>query len=242
MPQHLWPSTGCLKVECNVLKVSGHLIKMPGELRKLLSIAEEVHKKCKPVIVVPGGSIFADAVLETQRQAGFSNDVAHWIAIKSMEVYGVFIALHSDAGIEVENLEDIEKIIEKGFLPIVLPYKILKQFDELPHSWDVTSDSIAVLIAGKLGCKRVFLAKLVNGISDKHNLIVKEINSETLDSMHQSVVDKYMAKAIEKYGVEVIIFNALKPERLKELICKGFMETTEYTVIKPMTTKYCNEP
>ena len=220
-------------MDCSVIKVSGHLITMPKELKALLSVAEEVHRKCQPVAIVPGGSMFADTVLEAQKKAGFSDDVTHWMAVKAMEVYGVLIASHSSIGVEVETIESIKRAFEERLLPIVLPYKIVKQFDELPHTWDATSDSIAILIAGKLGCKRVFLAKLVNGIISEEGFVIREIDSKSLNTLRQSVVDKCVAKAIESYDVEVIVFNALKPHILKEFICKGYTQNTGYTIIKP---------
>jgi aspartokinase-like uncharacterized kinase len=190
---------------------------MPRELKALLSVAEEVHRKCQPVAIVPGGSMFADTVLEAQKKAGFSDDVAHWMAVKAMEVYGVLIASHSNIGVEVETIESIKKAFEERLLPIVLPYKIIKQFDELPHTWDATSDSIAILIAGKLGCKSVFLAKLVSEVI--HCWEYQELNSETYNLIQWPIVDKYALKTAERYGVKVVIFNVLKPEVLKKLVC-----------------------
>jgi aspartokinase-like uncharacterized kinase len=190
---------------------------MPRELKALLSVAEEVHRKCQPVAIVPGGSMFADAVLEAQKKAGFSDDVAHWMAVKAMEVYGVLIASHGSIGAEVETIESIKRAFEERLLPIVLPYKIVKQFDELPHTWDATSDSIAILIAGKLGCKRAFLAKLMS--KALHCWEYQELNSETYNLIQWPIVDKYALKTAERYGVKVVIFNALKPEVLKKLVC-----------------------
>jgi len=219
-------------VKCVVLKISGHLIKMPAELRRLLSTVEEVHRECQPVVVIPGGSIFADAVLELQRCIGFSDGIAHWMAIKAMEIYGIYITMHSSIGVEVEDLGGVERVIEKGLLPIILPYRVAKRFDELPHSWSVTSDSIAILVAGKLGCEKVFLAKLVDGITvDGH--VVREIKAKDLSLVHQTVVDEYTARAVDMYGVEVVVFNALKPSVLKEVACRGYTKSSVYTLIKP---------
>jgi aspartokinase-like uncharacterized kinase len=96
----------------------------------------------------------------------------------------------------------------------------------------VTSDSIAILVAGKLGCEKVFLAKLVDGITvDGH--VVREIKAKDLSLVHQTVVDEYTARAVDMYGVEVVVFNALKPSVLKEVACRGYTKSSVYTLIKP---------
>jgi dihydroneopterin aldolase len=46
-----------------------------------------------------------------------------------------------------------------GELPILAPSDWLRGADPLPHSWDVTSDSIAAWVAGEVGAERLVLAK-----------------------------------------------------------------------------------
>ena len=43
--------------------------------------------------------------------------------------------------------------------PVLAPYRWLRAADPLPHSWEVTSDSIAAWLAGELGARRVVLVK-----------------------------------------------------------------------------------
>jgi hypothetical protein len=42
---------------------------------------------------------------------------------------------------------------------VLAPYRWLRDADPLPHSWDVTSDSIAAWVAGALGARRLVLVK-----------------------------------------------------------------------------------
>ena len=44
-------------------------------------------------------------------------------------------------------------------IPILAPSRWLRQADPLPHSWDVTSDSIAAWVAGEVGARRLILVK-----------------------------------------------------------------------------------
>jgi hypothetical protein len=42
---------------------------------------------------------------------------------------------------------------------VLAPYRWLREADPLPHTWDVTSDSIAAWIAGQVGAQRLVLVK-----------------------------------------------------------------------------------
>ena len=44
-------------------------------------------------------------------------------------------------------------------MPVLQPSRWLREADPLPHSWDVTSDSIAAWIAGQLGARQLILVK-----------------------------------------------------------------------------------
>ena len=47
----------------------------------------------------------------------------------------------------------------KRRLPVLAPSRWLRDADPLPHSWDVTSDSIAAWVAGEVGARRLVLVK-----------------------------------------------------------------------------------
>ncbi len=46
---------------------------------------------------------------------------------------------------------------------MLAPYRWLRAEDALPHSWDVTSDSIAAWVAARVGARRLVLIKPVAG-------------------------------------------------------------------------------
>ena len=117
-----------------VVKIGGSLIDAAeGVLNELLASGVSA-------LVVPGGGIFADSV----RAADLDVDSAHWQAISSMNRYGRYL---STFGFPVtEHLS----MPESG-VSILLPEKVLREADPLPHSWDVTSDSLALWMAGELG-------------------------------------------------------------------------------------------
>ena len=50
-------------------------------------------------------------------------------------------------------------LLAAGRVPVIAPYRWLREADPLPHSWDVTSDSIAAWLASALGAARLVLVK-----------------------------------------------------------------------------------
>jgi len=107
------------------------------------------------VLIIPGGWIFANAVRELDSERKLPSSAAHWMCIAGMEMYGYYIS-----SLGVKTTEKLERV--KG-IKVLLPYCILKK-SELPQSWDVTSDSIAVWVASKLGVKEVIKITDVDGI------------------------------------------------------------------------------
>jgi hypothetical protein len=59
----------------------------------------------------------------------------------------------------VEEPGEIRETLSAGKIPIMAPARWMRSADVLPHSWDVTSDSIAAVVAGTLGAGRLVLIK-----------------------------------------------------------------------------------
>jgi len=212
-----------------LLKISGHLIYRIDALRQLLLEIHRLHVgNLGYFVLLPGGSVFADSVLNYQRAIHYSDDAAHWMAIKAMEVYGAFIS--SQFGDLVIEVEDVNDAIGSGNrVPLLMPYRLLRRFDELPHSWDVSSDSIAVYAAYKFNLDIVILTKPVDGVILNGQLI-RELTSTEAMNMRIQVVDKYVPILARMYRVPVVIFNFNKPQVLLKII-NGIKEG--YTVMIP---------
>lgn len=128
-----------------VLKLGGSLIDASRKLmRSLIHLADE---EGSSFLVVPGGGPFADLIREINAEKGLSEEAAHWMAVLAMEQYAFFLADGSGA-----TLTSQVRLPEKGEVNILLPYRTLTEEDLCPeHSWDYTSDSIALLVAARLG-------------------------------------------------------------------------------------------
>jgi len=113
----------------------------------------------RPLLIVPGGGPFADTVRDIDRRIGLSDTAAHWMAVLAMDQYAHLIAARLPGAVVVEDLREIAAALGTRFVPVLAPSRWMRETDPLPHSWDVTSDSIAAWVAGRLGARRLVLVK-----------------------------------------------------------------------------------
>jgi len=112
-----------------------------------------------PLILVPGGGPFADGVRNAQNALGFDDAAAHRMALLAMEQFAIVLGAHSDAFVLAGSLAEMNSALEAGKIPIWLPSHMALIADDLPASWDVTSDSLAAWLAGTYGARRLLLIK-----------------------------------------------------------------------------------
>jgi 5-(aminomethyl)-3-furanmethanol phosphate kinase len=125
-----------------VIKIGGSLIEhAPGIIRV-------IRDTCRDALIIPGGGLFADLV----RQRNVSDTTAHFMAIAAMDQYGWLL---SDYGIPVTRSPAF-----CGFPHILLPYTHILKTDPLPHSWDITSDTISAYYACLLSTPLIILKSL----------------------------------------------------------------------------------
>ena len=182
-----------------VVKLGGSLIHRAKEL--VNEIVDYSDASGEAILIVPGGSVFADTV----RKVNASDEASHWMAILAMEQYGYFIAEGSNA--EIVNNIDIE---DEG-THILLPYALLKNKDELPHTWDVTSDTIAAWVAHQVGARFIKLTD-VDGIFLNGEL-KKVLRAQELLGI-ETCVDSELPRYLIKNKMNCEILNGNCPGRL----------------------------
>jgi 5-(aminomethyl)-3-furanmethanol phosphate kinase len=142
--------------DCWVIKLGGSLFGNPLLNDWLIAISE--HGKGR-VVVVPGGGPFADAVRQAQKQMGFDDMTAHRMAMLAMEQSAVMLAnLHVDF-IPAKNQNEIQVAWKNKKIPLWLPTEMALAVDDIPASWDMTSDSLAAWLAAQIGASHLLLVK-----------------------------------------------------------------------------------
>lgn len=75
-----------------------------------------------------------------------------------MDQYAHLIASRLGGAVIIEQPQDLV-IARSGQIPVLAPSRWLRQVDPLPHSWAVTSDSVAAWIATEIAASRLVLVK-----------------------------------------------------------------------------------
>jgi probable H4MPT-linked C1 transfer pathway protein len=140
-----------------VLKIGGGMLGTPGDLEAVCAWLERLTGR--RALLVPGGGPFADAVREVDARQQLSPDAAHWMAIRAMDAFAEQVASRLTRGVVVETPDEIRAAIRQGRVPVLAPSRWLRANDPLPHTWAVTSDSIAAWVAGEVGAARLILVK-----------------------------------------------------------------------------------
>jgi probable H4MPT-linked C1 transfer pathway protein len=141
-----------------VIKVGGGLLSHIDHLDRVLRTIADAARS-RRVLVVPGGGPFADTVRAIDVRIGLGDEQAHWMAILAMDQYAHLLAARIPRGIVVHARSAISDAHARGEVPVVAPSNWLSAADPLPHTWDVTSDSIAAWIAGEVRAPRLVLVK-----------------------------------------------------------------------------------
>ena len=205
-----------------IIKLGGSLIEKGRDvIRFLRDYAEEKEKdkgkdSALTIIIIPGGGPFAEAVRNLTEAMSISEETEHWMAVLSMHQYGLFLA---NGEIEIPLVESVDEIDGAGPICIFLPYNILKAGDCLPHTWDVTSDTIAAFVANQIGEKTFIKLTDVDGIiGEKGHLIERITAKELVEREERGCVDAELPGFLMQNKMGCIIVNGNFPKRIIDVI------------------------
>jgi aspartokinase-like uncharacterized kinase len=196
-----------------VVKIGGGVLSCAEHLTTVLATVAAAARRQR-ILLVPGGGPFADAVRDVDRRIGLGDDAAHWMAVLAMEQYAHLIAARSTGAVLVENASEIDAALDTGRLPVLAPYRWLRAADPLPHSWAVTSDSIAAWVAGRVGARRLVLVKPAASLAGPSPIAAFE-----------RLVDRYFGSALPD-RVTAIAVAADQSDRLKTALCSRMQRMT----------------
>ncbi|MDX1607181.1 MAG: hypothetical protein R3202_13400 [Candidatus Competibacterales bacterium] len=113
------------------------------------------------IVLVPGGGPFADAVRASQARWGFDGHTAHRMALLAMHQYGLLLAGLRPELVPVDSESGIRAALAAARVPVWLPEPMALAAPGLEASWDLSSDSLAAWLAGRLNAERLVLVKSV---------------------------------------------------------------------------------
>ena len=180
------------------------VVKIGGSLQECVpDLVPELRGYC--ALIVPGGGNFADQVRALRIG---DQDAAHWMAVLAMEQFGWYL---STFGLPVTDRLEIPRVAS-----VLLPYRPLRTYDPLPHSWDITSDTIAAWIAARLGVD-LLLVKSVDGI--RVGGVVRDHISAPVET---DDVDPCLIPFALSHGVKVYVVNGRRPGLLGGVMRRDF--------------------
>jgi 5-(aminomethyl)-3-furanmethanol phosphate kinase len=143
-----------------VVKLGGSCAGWPPLLRSWLRAVQAAAGR---VVLVPGGGPFADTVRDTQAAMGFGDEAADAMAMLGMAQFGIALCGLGGARFAVaESVGEIGAAVAGGRVPVWAPLAMARGGEAaagLPRSWEVTSDSLALWLAWRLGAAAVVLVK-----------------------------------------------------------------------------------
>ncbi|TFF94251.1 MAG: hypothetical protein EU544_04725 [Promethearchaeota archaeon] len=219
----------------NILaKVGGSVLSKEKNVKNILSQFQNLQDQelIKHIILICGGGAYANFIRKADKQLSLGDDLSHWLAISAMDYnsYQTFL-LSKKLGFQntrlIRDLENLRKslVMDEKKILFFTCYEYLIKMDELPHSWQVTSDSIAYYLSVKLGFNACYLIKNVDGIFLKgqknpvKRLTVNELEhlkqqdqlmnlgSSLEASKRSKPIDFYLLDLIQKYDFPCYLIN-----------------------------------
>jgi len=170
-----------------VVKIGGGLLRDEGleGLRRACAEVNEIAAR-RPVLVVPGGGPFADAVRALDAQMGLGDAAAHRLGLHAMDQLGVLLA----------------PLLRGPDITVLSVVQAFAGRPDVPESWDVTSDSLAVFAARAIGAEVAVLVKPVEPPAG--TLTAGELKA-LQEAGEGRIVDRYMPEAVRRTGVTVVV-------------------------------------
>jgi 5-(aminomethyl)-3-furanmethanol phosphate kinase len=238
-----------------VVKVGGGLAREAGDgaLRTLCRAIGDAGAR-HPLLVVPGGAAFADAVREHDSRFALREPTAHRMAILAMDQFGWLLSDLIPGAVTCTDLAAAGAAAAGGSTPVLLPAALLagdplpaedplraadplRAEHRLPASWAVTSDSIAAWVAGAARAGRLVLVKPVAGLYRDWPTDGEPFTRLSVDGLAElraaglaAGVDPHLPEALRAAGVEAWVVDGREPTRLVALLEEG---STEGTLVTP---------
>jgi hypothetical protein len=201
-----------------VIKIGGSFIKVDNIelLKNIIEVIEDTafEEKNIKMIIVNGGGRAADLVRNFDSVSKLKAKNAHFAAISAVELNAYLI---SDFFKEFSFFS--QNISLPNRINIFLPLLYYKNFDPLPNSWQVTSDTMALETAERISADKLILLKQKDTINNENTSSIRA------DKLSESgLIDKYFPILFEEVKksmenkIEAVIINANYPQRIKDYL------------------------
>ena len=221
-----------MKSRTIIIKIGGKILENKDDLNSTIGQIQLLIKEniIQNVVIIPGGGSRANFVRHLDAEFNIGDDLSHWMAIYAMDLNGILIKEDYPFIKLIKDFKILKKEInlpKNDPISVFQPYDYLKKKDPLPHSWNVTSDSITLHLAKKLGLNEIFLIKDVDGLMKKEGdsfKLIKRISiieyeklsrtqgfkingDNSIEIKKSKPIDIYSISLIKKYKIPCVILN-----------------------------------
>jgi aspartokinase-like uncharacterized kinase len=150
-------------IPTRVIKLGGSLLDWP-EWPPALRRWRQTQPPMRELLIVGGGG-WADLVREADARFALGEESSHWLCLRLMGVTARLAhrllpeASFIDTWLEAAAERRAPSLAIVDCLPLIEEAERHREEARLPHSWDVTSDSIAAWLAARLGAAELMLLK-----------------------------------------------------------------------------------
>jgi len=239
-----------------IVKIGGKILEDSESIESTISQLKGIlHRNSliSKIIIIPGGGSYANFIRKIDIVLNIGDNLAHWMAILAMDYNGIELNKKFSDIEKISDFEQLEKVLSednKNRIFIFGPFEYLYNNDPLPHSWEVTSDSITLYIASKLKLKECFLIKNIDGIFIKgQKEAIQEISIRDYERLKREnkfaeftnnsnnfkksqPIDPYLLELIDKFKIPCIILNGTKTNRILDYFHHSRKKKKIFTIIK----------
>lgn len=177
-----------------VVKLGGSVVRSAALVPWLDAIASAA---C-PVVVVPGGGALADEVRSCQARLGFGDHAAHRMALLAMDQLAWAVAgLRPGFSVGARE-EELWAALDRADVAVWAPYGLLAGRTDIEQSWRLTSDSLALWLAGRLGADACYLIKSI--ARQGSSAVAAELS-------RQGIVDAAFPEMLERTGLPAFLLG-----------------------------------
>ncbi|MEP9351210.1 aspartate kinase [Xanthobacter sp. KR7-225] len=192
-----------------IVKLGGSLLSGPPPRPLLQRLARQ-----RGAILVPGGGSFADAVRDAQPRLGLSEGACHAMAILAMEQTAYALADLCPALARCHSQADLAA--PRSGAALWFPAAMLLGAADIPASWDVTSDSLALWLAARLGARRLVLVKAPGAAVPRAPAV-----ADLATLAQAGLVDRAFPQMARGFAGTIVLVNADDSARLEAALGSG---------------------
>ena len=107
--------------------------------------------------IAPGGGPFGAAARSASEAMGLNAVVAQKIALMAMDQYAVALAAVRPSPVIAETEDELRAVIASRRIAVWAPARMIAAASDIPATSEISSDSLAAWLAGKLGAAHLLL-------------------------------------------------------------------------------------